>query len=390
MEGGETLKIIEFFRDIFLGKETIELSQRIENDSTILAAEAFAIHTAINLVAGCIAKCEFRTYLNGKEKKGDDYYLWNYQPNNNQNSTEFINKLVSKLLFENECLVVESNDQYLIADSYNRHEYAVLEDYFDNVTVKNFTFDKVFHMSDVMYFRLNDKNVTKLLDGLMQGYNNLMNLAVGKYKRSGGRKGILKMDMPAKGDEEGRKKLKKLFEIDFKEYFQAENAVLPLSKGTEYNEQNGEGSKKSTSELTDIRNLLDEEFIRVAQAYKIPPAILKGDIANVSEITGNLLTFCIDPIVDLLQTEINRKLYGKAVLKESEIVIDTTCILHIDVFAIAEKIDKLISTGMYSINELRRKIGDTVLKEAYGEKHFITKNYTGIDHMPTEGGANNE
>ena len=39
MEGGETLKIIEFFRDIFLGKETIELSQRIENDSTILAAE---------------------------------------------------------------------------------------------------------------------------------------------------------------------------------------------------------------------------------------------------------------------------------------------------------------------------------------------------------------
>lgn len=384
------MKIIDFFRDIFNGKETIYLTQKLDNDCTALATEAFAIHTAINLISGCIAKCEFKTYLNGKEIKGEDYYSWNYEPNKNQNSTEFISKLVSKLLFENECLVVESNGQYLIADSFYRHEYAVMEDYFDSVTVKDFTFNKTFNMSNVFYFKMNDKNITKLLDGLMQGYNTLMNMAVGKYKRSGGRKGVLKMDMPAKGDEEGRKKLKKLFEIDFKEYFTSENAVLPLARGSEYNEQNGEGSKKSTSEMTDIRNLLDEQFIRVAQAYKIPPSILKGDIANVEEITNNLLTFCIDPIVDLLQTEINRKMYGKSVLKGSKLVIDTTCILHIDVFAIADKIDKLISDGVFSIDEIRSMIKVSILCKDWSEKHYMTKNYTGISQLDTEGGDNNE
>nr|WP_207719585.1 phage portal protein [Clostridium cadaveris] len=360
------------------------MTQKIENDYTALAVEAFAINTAINLISGCIAKCEFKTFLDGKEVKDEDYYSWNYEPNKNQNSTEFISKLVSKLLFENECLVIENAGQYLIADSFYRHEYAVMEDYFDNVTIKDFTFDKTFRMSDVFYFKLNDKNITKLLDGLMQGYNNLMNMAVGKYKRSGGRKGIIHLDAIRSGDQEAKKRRQKLFDEDFKAYFTAENAVLPLNKGEDYTEQNGEGSKKSTSEMKDIRDLLDEEFIRVAQAYKIPPAILKGDIANVSEITDNLLTFCIDPIVDLIQTEINRKSYGKNVLKGSRLVIDTTCILHIDVFAIADKIDKLISDGIYSIDEIRAKIKDSLINEEWSKKHFLTKNFediTQIDNM---------
>lgn len=382
------MKIIDFFRDIFSGKETIALTQKFEDDCTALAVEAFSVHTAINLISGLIAKCEFKTFLNGKEVKGEDYYSWNFEPNKNQNSTEFISKLVSKLLFENECLVIESGGQYLVADDFYRHEYALIEDYFDNVTIKDFTFQKTFKMSDVFYFKLNDKNITKLLDGLMQGYNNLMNMAVGKYKRSGGRKGIVHLDVTKSGNEEEKRRKQKLFDEDFKAYFTAENAVLPLHKGEEYTEQNGEGSKKSTSEMKDIRDLLDEMFTRAAQAYKIPPSILKGDIANVSEITDNLLTFCIDPIVDLLQTEINRKMYGKEVLKDSKIIIDTTAILHIDIFSIAEKIDKLISTGMYSINELRRKIGDTVIKETYANKHYITKNYTGIEEMDEGGGEN--
>lgn len=383
------VKIIEFFKDMFGTKEKVELTQKFNDDCQALAAQAFAINTAINLIAGCISKCEFRTFLDNKEVKQEDYFQWNYEPNKNQNSTEFISELVSKLLYYNECLVVEVNNQYFIADSYYRQEYAVKEDYFKDVTVKDFTFDRNFNMSEVFFYKLNNKDVTKLLNGLMQGYNNLMNMAIGKYKRSGGRKGVIHLDKLPKGDEEAKKKLQKLFDQDFKKYFSEENAVLPLDKGVEYTELNGEGSKKSTSELTDIRNLLDEEFTRVAQAYKIPPSILKGDIANVSEITDNLLTFCIDPIVDLIQTENNRKMYGRKVLQGSKMVIDTTAILHVDIFSIAEKIDKLISSGMYSINELRRKIGDTILKESYADKHWITKNYSGITDV-LKGGENGE
>jgi len=145
---------------------------------------------------------------------------------------------------------------------------------------------------------------------------------------------------------------------------------------------------KQATTITDIKTLTSEAFDRVGQALKIPPAILKGDIADVSQLTDNLLTFCIDPLCDLITEETIRKRYGETeFLKGNYMRIDTTCIKHIDIFGIAEKIDKLISSGMYNIDELREKLGDYVLNTEFSQKHWITKNYQDIEHLENlEGG----
>ena len=382
------MKIVEFVRDFFGSKSEILLNEKLTDISTQIAVQEFAIETAINLISGCISKCEFQTFMNNKEIKADEYYLWNYEPNKNQNSTEFIQELVSKLLRNNECLIVESNGQLIIADSFNQTEYALVENIFEDVTRKDFTFKRKFRMSEVLYFKLNNKDIRILLRSLMDSYDNLLNLAVGKYKRSGGRKGVVKLDSILKGDEAKKKEIEDLFTRKFKNYFEAENAIVDLPKGVEYEEKNGEGSKKSTSELVDIQNLIKEAFERAAQAFKIPPSLLRGDIADIEKITNNFLTFCIDPIVDMISEEINRKRYGKVfVLKGTCIKIDTTCIKHIDIFAIAEKIDKLISTGMYSVDELRKKVKDIALNEEWSGKHWITKNYSEITQIDSGGGG---
>lgn len=382
------MKIVEFIRDFFGSKSEILLNEKMTDISTQIAVQEFAIETAINLISGCISKCEFQTFMNNKEIKEDEYYLWNYEPNKNQNSTEFIQELVSKLLRNNECLIVESNGQLIIADSFNQNEYALVENIFEDVTRKDFTFKRKFRMSEVLYFKLNNKDIRILLSSLMDSYDNLLNLAVGKYKRSGGRKGVIKLDSILKGDETKKKEIEDLFTRKFKNYFEAENAIVDLPKGVEYEEKNGEGSKKSTSELVDIQNLIKEAFERAAQAFKIPPSLLRGDIADIEKITDNFLTFCIDPIVDMISEEINRKRYGKTfVLNGTFIRIDTTCIKHIDIFAIAEKIDKLISTGMYSIDGLRRKVKDIALNEEWSGKHWITKNYSEITQIDSGGGG---
>lgn len=382
------MKIVEFIRDFFGSKSEILLNEKMTDISTQIAVQEFAIETAINLISGCISKCEFQTFMNNKEIKEDEYYLWNYEPNKNQNSTEFIQELVSKLLRNNECLIVESNGQLIIADSFNQNEYALVENIFEDVTRKDFTFKRKFRMSEVLYFKLNNKDIRILLSSLMDSYDNLLNLAVGKYKRSGGRKGVIKLDSILKGDETKKKEIEDLFTRKFKNYFEAENAIVDLPKGVEYEEKNGEGSKKSTSELVDIQNLIKEAFERAAQAFKIPPSLLRGDIADIEKITDNFLTFCIDPIVDMISEEINRKRYGKTfVLKGTFIRIDTTCIKHIDIFAIAEKIDKLVSTGMYSIDGLRRKVKDIALNEEWSGKHWITKNYSEITQIDSGGGG---
>ncbi|WP_308780040.1 phage portal protein [uncultured Clostridium sp.] len=385
------MKILDWFRNFFGDKEVVYLNEKIANLSTRIAIEEFAINIAINLIAGSISKCEFQTYLGGKKTKGDEYYLWNIEPNKNQNSTEFIQEIISKLLYENECLVIEHNGNLIIADTFNQKEYAVVENIFENITRKDFTFPKKYRMSEVLYFKYNNKNIKRLFSNLMSNYNDLLELAIKKYKRSGGRKGTVELETIMQGDETKKKQIEDMFLYKFKNYFEAENAVINIPKGVKYEEKNGEGSRKSTSDMVDIQNLIKEAFQRAAQAFKIPPALLMGDVAGIEDVTSNYLTFSIDPIVDLLSEEVNRKRYGKVnYLKGSFLKIDTTCIKHIDIFNIAEKIDKLISSGVYSIDGLLEKIGDTVLETDWSVKHWITKNYSEITKLDQEGGDKDE
>ena len=105
-------------------------------------------------------------------------------------------------------------------------------------------------------------------------------------------------------------------------------------------------------------------------------------------ITKNFLTFCIDPICEMIQTEINRKRYGIAEIhKGNYLKVDTTTVMHTDVFDIAEKIDKLIASGMYCIDELRKKLGDAPLNTEESRKHFITKNYEDLSSIQAAGGG---
>lgn len=387
------MKFIDWVKDFFGGDQsTVYVNQQaIESLEVQLAIEKFAIDTAINMIASAISKCEFKTYAKASENKAEEYYLWNIEPNKNQNSSQFLQEFIYKLLYNNECLVIEVNGQLIIADSFYQNEFAIVENYFTDVVRGTMSFGRSFKMSEVLYFKLGNSDIRILLSNLLKGYNNLLNMAMNKYKRSGGRKGILDIDSAASNDKNYQKRFDDLMTNRFKSYFEAENAVLPLHKGFSYNEQNGEGSKKSTSEIADIAAITKETFERVAQAFKIPPALLRGDIADIGKLTENFLTFCIDPQVDMISEEINRKRYGKtAFLSGSYLKVDTTCIKHIDIFSISEAFDKLIASGGYSVNELRIKSGDTEINEAWANQHFITKNYQKIETLglDVKGGEN--
>ncbi|WP_254905207.1 phage portal protein [Clostridium tyrobutyricum] len=369
-------------------KDTIYVTQKAIEQTNKLNIEKFGIIMAINFIASAISKCEFKTFLNGKEVKGDEYYLWNIEPNLNESSTQFMQKLISHLLFYGEALVIDVNGQLLVADNFNQVEYAVLENYFTDVVVKTMSFNKTFNMSEVMYFKLNDTNIRNLLVDLINGYEELNNMAEGKYKRSGGRKGIVKLNNTSSGDKKFKEKIDDLFNNQFKNYFEAENAVVHLPKGVDYEEQENNSGKKSTSEITDIQNITKEAFDRIAQAFRMPPALLRGDIADIEKITDNFLSFCIDPIVTIIGEEATRKRYGKQdFMKGSYIKVDTTCIRHIDIFNISEPFDKLIASGGYSVDELRIKAGDVPLNTNWSKRHWITKNYQDINSSENvEGG----
>ena len=129
------MKVIDKLKDFFFGtdKAVAHPGDSTFQSGAILAFEEFYVNLAINMIAGAIGKCEFRTFKAGKPYKAEEYYLWNYEPNANQNSTQFIQELVAKVLKYNEALVVDVNGKLIIADSFTRDEHEIGEDVFRDV-----------------------------------------------------------------------------------------------------------------------------------------------------------------------------------------------------------------------------------------------------------------
>lgn len=346
-----------------------------------------AFWTCVNKIANAISKCEFKTYIGNTAVKGAEYYLWNVEPNCNQNSSAFLTKLIGKLYRENEALVIELNGQLLVADSFEKVKYALYDYTFKGVTVDEFQFNKSFSQSEVLYWELNSVDMKRLVNGIYQSYKDLIAYASKSYQKSRGNRGILNIDAQAQAQDDFSETLQELMNNYFKRFFNTDNAVLPLYDGYKYEDL---GSKTYSSETTrDIKAMTDDIFDFTARAFSFPPSLAKGDVQDTGKATDELLTFCIDPLAHMLEDEINRKRNGfEGFLKGNYIKIDTTTVKHIDIFDIATPVDKLISSGAFTINDIRKLIGEPEISEDWADQHFITKNYSTIQDL-LEGLNNN-
>lgn len=360
-----------------------DLEAAISEAYTEIYIRELAFWSCVNIVANAVSKCEFKTYVKSEEKKGAEYYLWNIEPNKNQNSSAFIHQLIAELYRNNECLAIENNGQLLIADSFTKKEYALYDDEFTEVTVKGYVFNKTFKQSEVLYWQLHHTDMKKVIDALYDSYAKLIAYSIQAYKKSRGTRGIFKVDSIPKAGTTEFEAYQDLIGKKFRQFMEAPDAILPLGSGQNYEDLS---AKTYSNESTrDIRALIDDISDFTAKGFGIPPALLRGDIQGTKDAVDNLLTFCIDPLVDTLQEEIVRKRIGKTeYLKGTKLVIDTRTIKHIDLFDIDTAIDKLVSSGCFSVNDIRRATGDEPINEDWADQYFMTKNYTSIEELLNE------
>lgn len=341
-----------------------------------------AFWTCVNKIANAVSKCEFKTYLKNKEDKGKEYYLWNYEPNQNQNAATFINKLIGKLYRENECLVVEVNHKLYVADSYSKDVYALKDYKFSGITFDGYTLSETLDMSDVMFFELNAKDMRKLMNGMYESYAKLIVYAQKAYKKSRGHKGILNIQAIAQESENFDETFQELMSTHFKTFFDKENAVLPLFEGYEYQDISQNAKTYSTESTRDIKALADDIFEFTARAFSFPPSLAKGDVQDTGKAIDELLTFVIDPLIEMLQQEINRKRNGYLGFRQGNYLkIETLAVKHIDIFDIATPVDKLISSGAFTINDILEVLGKPKIEEGWADQHFMTKNYSKIQDL---------
>ena len=363
-----------------LGKKSIPISGNMDllDEYAAAAGEThireLAFWSAVNLISNAVSKCEFRTFAGNEEIQGDEYYLWNIEPNKNQNSSEFIHKWIAQLYRKNECLIIVQEGQLLVADSFIIKKYAYNENEFTQVSVGDTVFEKIFRQSEVLYWQLNANDMRSLMNGLYNCYSKLISYSMTAFQRSRGTKGIFKYEtLPVAGSQD-EVVFNNLIKGKFRDWLLSDNSVLPLGKGQEWIGLDRKAYQSDSSR--DIRALADDIFDFTAKATGIPPALLKGNVEGTKDAVENLLTFCVDPLCNMLQKEINRKRIGKRLfLQGYHLQIDTKTIKHIDLFSIANSADKLISSGILSINDIRKYCGETEINEDWANEHLITRNY---------------
>lgn len=369
--------------------------KKIDNakiEALALAAEEvslreLALHIAISYIANTLSKCEFRTYKDGKEVKEKLYYTLNVSPNVNENSSQFINNFVEKYFYDGESLVLPVGDQIFCADGFTPDTTNPLKEFtYSGITFGDKQLQRKYKASEVYHFKLDNHKITDIVSAFYSKYGELTSLAFETFKRTNGKKYKLILDEYRAGDKAFAHIYETVMKDSLASFVKNTNGLYIQYKGTEL-----ENVSVTPTSSNDIIALRKEIFETTAQAFKIPLPMMYGNITNINEIVRVYLSFCIDPLADMISEEFTRKYYSfEEWRKGNYIELDTSCVNYVDILDVADKVDKAISSGVCNIDELRKRCKYKPLETEFSTSHFMTKNYSLAENIlkNIEGGGN--
>ncbi|SET86033.1 phage portal protein, HK97 family [Oceanobacillus limi] len=336
-----------------------------------------ALETCINFIGRTISQSDFRIMKDGKRQIDDWHYLLNVRPNTDQTATDFWQDFVYQLIHENEVLVIlTDNNDLLIADDFERVEYAIYPDTFRNVTVKDYTFRRTFQMDEVIHLTYNNEKLTKFMDGMFQDFGDLFSRMIEISMRNHQIRGTVGLETSQKLDTENQIKLQNFIDKLFASFKKNTVALVPKLKGFEYNEvAKGDGKGQSIEEITKLkRSLVDD----LANILGIPTALVHGELSDYETSIKAYVRFCNSPIVKKIQNELNAKILTKDEYLKGD-RIDVFGLTERDLVENAESVDKLVASGAFTRNEVRELFGKERSEDPELDKFVITKNYQSAD-----------
>lgn len=396
---------IPFFNKVLAKREPPPRSSITLKDFTMIYEndakyKNYALQIAINKLADALALCEFQTFEKGKPVKKDNWYLFNIEPNKNQNQSEFWSRVIYKMVYDdNGALVIQSKDgEFVVADDYDITEFAFYENiYSDIVLPGDFKLAGTRTESEVFHFKLHNSKIKDVIDSVYDDYGKLIAGTIRNYNRGNAIK--MKLSIGAMFQQFKNKIIEKedgtkvteydqvmddLFENRFKGVFTDKDSVTPFEEGLSLEPISATpGNTKSGSVTTrDISDTFEDIRDMVADAFGIPRGILKGDTADNEGMHKLFVNYPVRSLADNLQNEINRKLYGKTnILKGNKLKIQTNTINTHDPVEFANAAEALFRIGAFSTNNILSHLGEEPISEDWADEHYVTKNYERTDNL---------
>ncbi|MDE5758131.1 MAG: phage portal protein, partial [Allobaculum sp.] len=308
------MKITEFFRRFGRSNKkkscTTPMTGFPEEIARQIHIREAAFHACANLIASCVSKCELAVYKRNGSVKDKEWYRWNVQPNPNQCASAFWQKLIHRLYEDNEALIVPRDGELYVADSFIRDAtYAFYPHTYSGIQIEGLNYEPVLKEDQVFYFALHDVSVKDLVDQVTGLYGQLMAAFITSYTESSGTRGVLHIEQIAEQSEDFEDRMKKLLQDDFKTFYKSPSAVLPLFEGYQYEELSH--STAPTTDTRDFHDQINDVFELYAVAFGIPKVLITGELQDTSQAIDSLLTFGLDPLLGLIEDELNRKLFSR-------------------------------------------------------------------------------
>lgn len=343
-----------------------------------------AIDTCVSFLGRTISQTEFRVKKGKEFVKDEIYYHLNVRPNKNMTATTFWETFVHKLVYDNECLIIQADDgDLLIADSFEQKQYAVYEDEFTKVQVKDYVFARKFTQGDVIHLRYKNENLTPLIDGLFTDYGELFGRILNAQKRKNQIRGTVDMDMIAAKTEAQQAQLQSFIDNMYKAIGEKDVAIIPQQKGINYSELTNGGGSVNGQSVDEINKVTNGFLDQVALAMGIPLGLLHGEMADVEKQTKNYMLFTASPLLKKIKDEADVKFFTKEEFLNGD-CIDIRKVSYQSIFDLATSIDKIRASGIMNGNELRSELGLERVDDPMMEKYVMTKNYSEV----LEGGEN--
>lgn len=342
-----------------------------------------AIYNAVSLIGNAIARCNIETYIENKKVKKADNYILNVSPNPNQTSGQFWRKVVWKMLGDSsahgKCVCVEYKNNLYVVDNYHIDTIDDIDGHiYSNLAIGDTTLNGKYTSDDLIIFQSDQKSVRDLLDNVGNEYSKVLSNAVQAFRAGNGKKYKLKIDAAEAGSPGFAKKFSDDVQKKLETFLSAENAVYPEFEGYELISAPGD-AKNATS--TDLINIRKDMFDFVSSAYKIPLALMTGTATNMDVVIEQFLTFSVDPVADIITDGLNKSAGYVNYAAGSYYRVNTNAINHRDPMKLSNSIDKLISSGVCSVNDILTLMGEATIDEDWANQHWMTKNYSKIDDV---------
>lgn len=369
--------LLDSIKGLFVSSNSeVVFWQNIDYKAKKVYLKRAAVDKVLNFVARSFSEAQFNFKQKDKKLNSDWEYILNVKPNKNQSSSEFWKHAIYTLLFDNELLIIKTKeDELLVADSFTKEEWVHYDTVFKDVVVKNMVFDRTYTMSEVIYVTYNNEKLNVLIDGLVDDYAEVYEALIGSIKRNNQVRGTMEINTTSTAKDDDRiEKMQAQIRKMLKTFTDDAIAIAPVTKGMTYDETSNKGAQKNQpyKEIDELRDSLVDE---VAEIIGVPVNLVRGDKLELETNIKAYRRLCINPLIKLLEDELNAKLISKTGYRQNKRV-EIRGVISPDVFDLASSADKLIASGITSPNEARGLLGLERVDDEKMDKHYITKNYT--------------